>query len=103
VTKIFCMLLAAAFAAMPALTASDKVDFSTLDKTIQEELKITNTPGCAVAIVSGNEIVYAKGFGVSDIETGQLVAPDTLFRVGSTSKSSLPSPWSPLQRRARWT
>jgi len=84
--RIFCMVLAATFAVMPALAASDNMDFSALDKTIREELKITNTPGCAVAIVSGNDIVYAKGFGVADIETGQPVAPDTLFRVGSTSK-----------------
>ncbi|WP_292391933.1 hypothetical protein [Methanosarcina sp. UBA5] len=45
--------------------ASNVTDFSSLDKTIQEELNVTNTPGCAVAIVSGDKIVYAKGFGVA--------------------------------------
>jgi NAD(P)-dependent dehydrogenase (short-subunit alcohol dehydrogenase family) len=30
--------------------------------------------------------VYARGFGVSSVETGEPVAPATLFRIGSTTK-----------------
>ena len=37
-------------------------------------------------MVVGDRVVFAKGFGVSDIETGTPVNPDTLFRIASTTK-----------------
>ncbi len=82
------ILFAALMIAMIAssASASSMTDFSALDKVIQDELKATNTPGCAVAIVSDNKLVYAKGFGIASIETGQPVTPDTLFLIGSTVK-----------------
>ncbi|HPJ85257.1 MAG TPA: serine hydrolase domain-containing protein [Methanothrix sp.] len=67
-------------------SASNAIDFSSLDKTILEELNETNTPGCAVAIVSGDEVVYARGFGLANVETGLAVTPKTLFLIGSTTK-----------------
>jgi CubicO group peptidase (beta-lactamase class C family) len=41
----------------------------------------------AVAVVSGDEIVYARGFGVRDRATGAPVTPETIFGVASVSKS----------------
>jgi CubicO group peptidase (beta-lactamase class C family) len=63
-----------------------RVDFSQLEKVALEELKQTNTPGAAVAVVSGDRLVFAKGFGTANIETGAPVTPDMLFRVGSITK-----------------
>lgn len=84
--KILCIVLTVVLIAPSAFATSNATDFSALDKTIQEELNATHSPGCAVAIVSGDEIVYAKGFGTADIETGVPVTLDTLFRIGSTTK-----------------
>lgn len=61
-------------------------DFTELEKVVLDELKATNTPGAAIAIVRGEQVVYAKGFGTSNIETGAPVTPDMLFRLGSTTK-----------------
>jgi CubicO group peptidase (beta-lactamase class C family) len=69
-----------------ALVQRQTVDFSQLEKVTLAELKETNTPGAAVAVVSGDHLVFAKGFGVANIETGAAVTPDTLFRVGSVTK-----------------
>jgi CubicO group peptidase (beta-lactamase class C family) len=66
--------------------AQQRVDFDQLEKVVVEELKETNTPGAAVAVVSGNRLLLAKGFGVANIETGTPVTPDTLFRIGSVTK-----------------
>jgi CubicO group peptidase (beta-lactamase class C family) len=63
-----------------------RIDFIQLEKVALEELKETNTPGAAVAVVSGDRVVFAKGFGVANIETGAAVTPDTLFRIGSVTK-----------------
>lgn len=62
------------------------VDFSALEKVIQDELKETNTPGAAVAVISDGRVVFAKGFGVTSVETNAPVTTDTLFRLGSTTK-----------------
>lgn len=57
------------------------------ESTFQKEMIRFNVPGAAVAVVQGGEIVYAEGFGVRNVETGEPVTPETVFRVGSTTKS----------------
>ena len=63
-----------------------QVDFRQLEAVVREELKEFKTPGAAVAIVSGDRVVYEKGFGVSNVETAAPVTPDMLFRAGSICK-----------------
>ena len=46
-----------------------------------------DTPGGAVAIVRGGELNYAKGFGTADLETGVPNTSQTVFEIGSASKS----------------
>jgi CubicO group peptidase (beta-lactamase class C family) len=72
--------------ASPVFAQQRVLDFSELEKVALEELKETNTPGAAVAMVSGDRMVFAKGFGTANIETGAPVTPDMLFRVGSVTK-----------------
>ena len=80
------LLLCLGIIAIPAYAQSTPVDFSGLETVINEELKSTNTPGAAVAIISADRVVWSKGFGVANIETGAPVTPDMLFRLGSTTK-----------------
>ena len=44
-------------------------------------------PGAGIAIVSGGEVVYAKGFGYRDLEAKKPMTADTLFAIGSTTKA----------------
>ena len=44
-------------------------------------------PGLAVAIVHGDTVVFAKGYGVRRIGHPELVDTHTLFAVGSTTKA----------------
>ena len=45
-------------------------------------------PGLALAIVREQEVLYARGFGMTSVEDGGIpVTPQTLFRIGSTTKS----------------
>jgi len=69
-----------------AIAQHQSVDFTQLEKVALKELKDTNTPGAAIAIVSGDRVVFEKGLGASNIETGIPVTPDTLFRIGSVTK-----------------
>lgn len=58
----------------------------TIEKTLEAELAETRTPGAALVIVRGDEVLLSKGFGVANVETGEAATPDHLFRVGSTTK-----------------
>jgi CubicO group peptidase (beta-lactamase class C family) len=70
---------------VPARQASVP-DFSGLEAVIRKELQETQTPGAAIAVVMGDRVVYTRGFGIANGETGELVRPEMLFRLGSTTK-----------------
>lgn len=57
-----------------------------LDSAILAQMAAGNTPGAQVAVVYRGEVVYAKAYGVADIETGRAVSNATLFRIGSVTK-----------------
>lgn len=61
-------------------------DFRILDTLIDSEMKATATPGAAVAVVLGNQVVYVRYAGVASVETGVAVTEQTLFRTASTTK-----------------
>src|SRR3954467_14285172 len=61
-------------------------DFTELEKVIEAELTASKTPGTAVAVVRGDKVIFAKGFGSTNSEMGTPVTADTLFRMGSTTK-----------------
>lgn len=44
-------------------------------------------PGIAIGVVHEDELVYAAGFGTANRDTGAPVTPESLFQIGSTSKS----------------
>lgn len=62
------------------------VDFAPLEAAILDELRTTNTPGGAIAVVQGDRVIYSRGFGVASVETKEPVRPEMLFRLGSTTK-----------------
>ena len=62
------------------------INFDELETTVNQELKATKTPGAAIAVIVGDQVVFSRGFGVSSIEAQTPVTPDTLFRIASTTK-----------------
>src|SRR4051812_3927031 len=70
-----------------AQTASpDSVSLDRIVSEVEGVLRRTNTPGAAIALVRRGEPVWLRGIGIADVASGRPVTPDTLFRVGSTSK-----------------
>src|SRR5262245_14901437 len=72
------------FSAFPH--AAQQPRYAELERVVLAELEETKTPGAVVAIVQGASVVYQKGFGVSNVETAQPVAPEMLFSIGSITK-----------------
>src|SRR5688572_3011063 len=64
----------------------EAADWTKLEQTAHEEMKATNTPGAAIGVVKDGQLIFSRGLGVASIETGQPVTPETLFRLGSTTK-----------------
>ena len=58
-----------------------------IEKELESILETSKAAGFAVAIVEGDELVYAKGFGYSDYENKTPVDANTLFAIGSSTKA----------------
>ena len=54
---------------------------------VEDSLTRWHIPGAAVVIVQDGEIVYAKGFGVRELGKDDPVTPDSVFVMGSMTKS----------------
>ncbi len=50
------------------------------------QIEIRGLPGIVVGVVSGDELVWAKGFGHADLEADRPMEADTRFRMASHSK-----------------
>ena len=58
-----------------------------LDSELEKVLKKLEEPGFSVAIVENDQILYSKGFGYRDYENKIKVDSNTLFAIGSATKS----------------
>jgi CubicO group peptidase (beta-lactamase class C family) len=58
-----------------------------LDAYITQAIKDWNVPGLSIAVLKGDSVVYQKGFGVKELGKADPVTPNTLFAIGSNSKS----------------
>ncbi len=46
----------------------------------------THTPGCAVGVARNGATIFAKGYGMADLETGTPITPLTILESGSVAK-----------------
>jgi CubicO group peptidase (beta-lactamase class C family) len=53
-----------------------------LEKAAVQEMKRSGTPGVAIAVVKDDRVVFAKAFGVSNLESQTPMTTDTLCRSG---------------------
>ena len=53
---------------------------------IQERMKRYHVPGVSMALIENGEIVWAKAWGVCDVNSAQAVNTETVFQAASMSK-----------------
>lgn len=58
-----------------------------LQQQLEKILKDTHTPGVSIAIVHRDGPEWVAGLGLSDVANKRPTTPNTLFRIGSTSKA----------------
>jgi len=58
-----------------------------IDAFIAAAMKDWTMPGAAVAVVQDGKVIHSKGYGYRDIQKKLPVTPETLFAIGSITKS----------------
>ena len=57
-----------------------------IDKQVESFIERWKIQGASLAVTKNERLVYAKGFGIANHETGEEVKPGHLFRIASVSK-----------------
>jgi len=74
----------------PAPPPIPKGDYNAIIRYLQTripwEMAREQVPGLSIALVNGQELIWANGFGVADKARGVPVTPNTAFRAGAISK-----------------
>jgi uncharacterized protein (TIGR03437 family) len=80
-----CLFLPALYG--QPITGQSSPGTSGVDTIMQGLLSKYSIPGAALAISRNGALVYARGFGYADTTSQKPVQPDSLFRIGSVSKT----------------
>src|SRR5260221_5537266 len=90
-TRSAARLLLCLFAASTVLAAvpvrAAQRDFAEVESTIKDLMSLYDVPGASIALVQNDKVIYAKGFGARNTKTGAQVTENTLFAIGSVTKS----------------
>ncbi|HML21126.1 MAG TPA: serine hydrolase domain-containing protein [Aggregatilinea sp.] len=70
-----------------APTSAAASPYPEADAFIAELMDEYDIPGAGVALVQNREVRYVQGYGVRSTATGEPITPDTLFAIGSITKS----------------
>ncbi|HMI51763.1 MAG TPA: serine hydrolase domain-containing protein [Candidatus Saccharimonadales bacterium] len=65
------------------------------------DLQKPGSPGCAMAVFRDGKIVYAKGYGLANLEEHVAIKPSSVFDIGSTSKQFTAASILLLERQGR--
>ncbi|WP_312161780.1 serine hydrolase domain-containing protein [Phenylobacterium sp.] len=80
-------LLGLALAGGPALGQPLKPETErAIDEAMREAVSTGWTAGGVVAAMRQGEVVFARGYGLANLETGTPIASDSVFRIGSITK-----------------
>jgi CubicO group peptidase (beta-lactamase class C family) len=69
----------------PNAPAADKPISAKVDEIFARFDK-PDSPGCALAVIKEGQIVYKRGYGMSNLEYGIPISPSSIFHIASISK-----------------
>src|SRR5712671_3212067 len=64
---------------------SDEKSAAAVDEVFGDLAK-AGSPGCALGVYRGGQIIYSKGYGLANLEENVPITPESVFDIGSTSK-----------------
>ena len=82
------MLAAPALATQPlSAQQPSSLDWAAFDRYVAKAAKEWKVPGMAIAVVHGDSLVFAKGYGVQTLGKPAPATEHTRFAIGSTTKA----------------
>jgi CubicO group peptidase (beta-lactamase class C family) len=85
---LLALALAITHIASPSTQPADLAGkLAAIEKQVEEKRRELGLPGVALAIVKDDQVILQKGFGLRDVERKLPVTADTLFVIGSNTKS----------------
>jgi CubicO group peptidase (beta-lactamase class C family) len=76
-----------ASSARAAPAAGQASEWPPFDQAVQNAMQTFGMVGAAIGVVNAHDILHLQTFGVRDQNSSAPMTPDTLFRVGSVTKS----------------
>ena len=70
----------------PAASATPADSLHGAVDRVFREFDRPDTPGCALGVMRAGDLVYARGYGMADLEQGRPITPSTRFYAASVSK-----------------
>jgi len=61
-------------------------DLTFINNKVKKYMDDFNVPGLSIAVMKDGKLVYTRGYGQADKSNGNLVSPNSLFRIASVSK-----------------
>ncbi|MFW6078975.1 MAG: serine hydrolase, partial [Gemmatimonadota bacterium] len=87
VFPVLAVVAAALTAVEAAPLGAQRAPLDGLDAYVERALEDWGVPGVGLAVVKGDDVALASGYGVRDVGTGEPVDERTLFAIGSSSKA----------------
>ncbi len=87
---LFCVALGSPASAQQAATANAPLPaakIQEIEAAIKEEMSKQGIPGISVAVVSEGRVRWSSGYGMADVENNVAANAETVYRLGSISKS----------------
>jgi serine beta-lactamase-like protein LACTB, mitochondrial len=87
--KLLCssLLLVAFLVPFPSSANLPAAIDGQVDRLAAEEMASLHEPSLAISIVNDGQLIFAKGYGASDVENNVPATADTVYRIASLSKS----------------
>lgn len=79
--------LAVLVLATPLAAQRRAPDWAAFDRYVERAARDWRVPGLAISVVSGDSLVFAKGYGVSEVGKPARATEHTRFAIGSTTKA----------------
>jgi len=79
------VLLTSSVSASQDLTLDQRL--TKLDIALEAARVEAHVPGMSIAIVKGDEIIWARGYGLADVEEQRPADEDTVYAIGSATKA----------------
>jgi CubicO group peptidase (beta-lactamase class C family) len=73
--------------ATPAVVPELQQKLDLLVEQLEQQCQTHHVPGMAIAVVKDDELILTHGFGIANIEKETPVTPETIFAIGSSTKS----------------